>query len=278
MVRHLLVGVLAAGLASSVQGFAAGSVGLASPAQGFAASTASAGTCASRIRFSNSLHRSPPRTTPRMAIAGESARERRQVVLGFAAGLTTALGSWPTYAAPVSRGTGTVRAPLPPGDPDPKDWETLTSTASTVEAWGDDLEDPASWKAIAEQVEKAPFTQDAMDLMFRKAAKNLPSNALLGSDAGYWAGVRVEAMQAMDAFAVEVQYLQDARKKKDASVDSTDLKTYHGELVAKMNEFIAIKNDVKICKRCAGKTVGVAAGEGKVREFTEEERVRFGKD
>jgi len=210
--------------------------------------------------------------------SGESAYERRQVVLGFAAGLTTALGSWPTYAAPVSRGTGTVRAPLPPGEPDPKDWETLTSTASTVEAWGDDLEDPTSWKAIAEQVEKAPFTQDAMDLMFRKAAKNLPSNALLGSDAGYWAGVRVEAMQAMDAFAVEVQYLQDARKKKDASVDSTDLKTYHGELVAKMNEFIAIKNDVKVCKRCAGKTVGVAAGEGKVREFTEEERVRFGKD
>jgi len=44
-----------------------------------------------------------------------------------------------------------------------------------------------------------------------------------------------------------------------------------------MNEFIAIKDDVKICKRCAGKSVGVSV-EGKAREFTEEERTRLGKD
>ena len=54
------------------------------------------------------------------------------------------------------------------------------------------LDEPSSWPGIADQVKKAPFTQESMDLMFRKAAKNLPANALLGSDAGYWAGVRVE--------------------------------------------------------------------------------------
>jgi hypothetical protein len=45
-------------------------------------------------------------------------------------------------------------------------------------------------------------------------------------------------------------------------------------------EFIAIRDDVKICKRCAGQTVGGAVdpNKAKVKEFTEEERVRFGKD
>ena len=47
-----------------------------------------------------------------------------------------------------------------------------------------------------------------------------------------------------------------------------------------VQEFIAIKDDVKICKRCAGQTVGgsVDAEKAKVKEFSEEERVRFGKD
>lgn len=198
---------------------------------------------------------------------------RREALLSIGIGLATTIVSQPSSATP-------VRAPLPPGPADPADWATLAKAAGTAAAWGEDLEDPASWQGIAEQVKKAPFTQESMDLMFRKAAKNLPANALLGSDAGYWAGVRVEAMEAMDAFAVEVLYLNDAEKKKKGSGDASDLKGYHETLVAKMQEFIAIKDDVKICKRCAGQTVGgsVDAEKAKVKEFSEEERVRFGKD
>ena len=112
---------------------------------------------------------------------------RRDAVVGFSfgLGLATTLGPQTAAATP-------VRAPLPPGPADPADWDVLTKAAGTVESWGDSLDEPSSWPGIADQVKKAPFTQESMDLMFRKAAKNLPANALLGSDAGYWAGVRVE--------------------------------------------------------------------------------------
>jgi len=110
---------------------------------------------------------------------------RRKAILGFGVGLVTTIVPQPSSATP-------VRAPLPPGPADPADWDALTKAASTVESWGEDLEEPAAWSGIAELVKKAPFTQESMDLMLRKAAKNLPANALLGSDAGYWAGVRVE--------------------------------------------------------------------------------------
>jgi hypothetical protein len=69
-----------------------------------------------------------------------------------------------------------------------------------------------------------------MDLMFRKAAKNLPPNALLGTDAGYWAGVRVEAMEALDAFAVEIQYLNDAEKEKKGPGDASNLRGYQEQV------------------------------------------------
>lgn len=274
MVTRSMLAVLLAGLVGSARGYAASAVlsrtfmPKVHPVSLFRSTSVAAPL---HLRMADEI------SMPSMEAPG-CLFGRRHAVLGFAAGLVTALNPLPSNAAPVNRNTGTVRAPLPPGAADPKDWETLTSAASTVEAWGDDLDDPSSWKTIAEQVEKAPFTQDSMDLMFRKAAKNLPPNALLGSDAGYWAGVRVEAMQAMDAFAVEVQYLQGESKKKGGSADPADLKTYHEDLVAKLKEFIAIKDDVKICKRCAGKTVGVAQEDGKVKEFSEEERVRFGKD
>ena len=110
---------------------------------------------------------------------------RRKAMIGFGVGLVTTIVPQPSSATP-------VRAPLPPGPADPADWDALTKAASTVEAWGEELEEPAAWAGIAELVKKAPFTQESMDLMLRKAAKNLPANALLGSDAGYWAGVRVE--------------------------------------------------------------------------------------
>jgi hypothetical protein len=110
---------------------------------------------------------------------------RRNAILGFGVALVTTIVPQPSSATP-------VRAPLPPGPADPADWDALTKAASTVESWGEDLEEPAAWSGIAELVKKAPFTQESMDLMLRKAAKNLPANALLGSDAGYWAGVRVE--------------------------------------------------------------------------------------
>ena len=119
------------------------------------------------------------------ALGAEARRvKRREAVAGFGLGLATTLGP-PAFATP-------VRAPLPPGPADPADWDVLTKAAGTVESWGDSLDEPSSWPGIADQVKKAPFTQESMDLMFRKAAKNLPANALLGSDAGYWAGVRVE--------------------------------------------------------------------------------------
>ena len=117
---------------------------------------------------------------------------RREALLSIGIGLATTIVSQPSSATP-------VRAPLPPGPADPADWATLTKAAGTAAAWGEDLEDPASWQGIAEQVKKAPFTQESMDLMFRKAAKNLPANALLGSDAGYWAGVRVEVIVCVRA-------------------------------------------------------------------------------
>ena len=140
-------------------------------------------SCKLTVRESCSLP-----TSLRMGASGAQravARTRREALVGVGLGLATTLLPQPALATP-------VRAPLPPGPADPADWESLTKAAGTVEAWGSDLEDPDSWTGIAEQVKKEPFTQESMDLMFRKAAKNLPPNALLGSDAGYWAGVRVE--------------------------------------------------------------------------------------
>ena len=53
-----------------------------------------------------------------------------------------------------------------------------------------------------------PFTRDSMELMFKKAAKNLPKNNLLGADAGVWTGLMVESCDAMESLQVEINFLQ----------------------------------------------------------------------
>ena len=63
--------------------------------------------------------------------------------------------------------------------------EYLCARHATHTRRGEELEDAASWDGISKVVQKEPFTQESMDLMFRKAAKNLPPNALLGNDFFY---------------------------------------------------------------------------------------------
>lgn len=94
-------------------------------------------------------------------------------------------------ASPFSVSATPVRAPLPPGPADPADKDTLLEALGILEALASQLKDPAGWKEAQATISKAPFTPDAMGLMFRKAAKNLPPNNLLGSDAGIWAGLAV---------------------------------------------------------------------------------------
>ena len=159
----------ACAFSAAVLGQALVAAGFAPPAQAPALRSARHGWCRA--------HLSPPAAT---------SVSRRKAILGFG------IGGLVTTIVPQTSSATPVRAPLPPGPADPADWDALTKAASTVESWGEDLEEPAAWSGIAELVKKAPFTQESMDLMLRKAAKNLPANALLGSDAGYWAGVRVE--------------------------------------------------------------------------------------
>mmetsp|Transcript_56169 Transcript_56169/g.131612 ORF Transcript_56169/g.131612 Transcript_56169/m.131612 type:complete len:230 (+) Transcript_56169:91-780(+) len=133
-----------------------------------------------------------------------------------------------------------VRAPLPPGPPNPEDKQKLLDAEKLIEGWGSTLKDPASWPSIADAVSKAPLSPDALDELFRYAAKNLPANNLLGTDAGQWAGLKVESVQAMENFASEVTFLSGESKKGAKNLDTADLLTYHTELVSKMKDFIAL--------------------------------------
>lgn len=81
---------------------------------------------------------------------------------------------------------------------------------------------------------QAPLAPESLDELFRYAAKNLPANNLLGTDAGLWAGLKVESVQAMENFASEITYLVGESKKGGKGLDSADLISYHGELVTKM--------------------------------------------
>lgn len=154
----------------------------------------------------------------------------------------------------VSPATATpVRAPLPMGKPDPADREKLEKAAKILEEeLGPLLKGgPASLGKAAAIVNKEPFTQDSMDMMFKRAAMNLPKNNLFGTDAGVWAGVKTEALQAMDSLSVEVNYLNGQVQKGERAVDTADMIEYYNTCLAKTKEFLALF-DNKIPLRFTG--------------------------
>jgi len=152
---------------------------------------------------------------------------RRNLLLGFG----IAAGVPPLRDAQAKT---PVRAPLPGGPPNPIDKQKLIDSEALIEGWGSKLKDPTTWPEIAEAVSKTPLSPESLDELFRYAAKNLPPNNLLGTDAGLWAGLKVESVQAMENFASEITYLVGESKKGSKSLDSTDLISYHAELVTKM--------------------------------------------
>lgn len=94
-------------------------------------------------------------------------------------------------ASPFAVSATPVRAPLPSGPADPADKQKLLDSLEILEGLASKLKDPEGWKEAKAIITKAPFTPDTMELMFGKAAKNLPPNNLLGSDAGIWVGFAV---------------------------------------------------------------------------------------
>ena len=126
-----------------------------------------------------------PAVRPLILMSAERAGcGRRELLAGFGSAAFVA-------AFPKDASATPVRAPLPKGPADPADKDKLFAALDTLEGLGAKLKDPAGWKEAQAIISQAPFTPDAIDLMFRKAAKNLPPNNLLGSDAGQWAGLAV---------------------------------------------------------------------------------------
>lgn len=162
--------------------------------------------------------------------------DRRKLLLNGAAifSLATIFSSGqPSFATP-------VRAPLPPGPADPQDKAKLEDIAKYLDAIGPDLNNPDKWPSILEVVNKDPYPRDSLDALFRYAARGLPPNALLGTDAGQWVGVKTEAVDAIDAFLVELNFLQAQRAKGAAVGDTTDLLAYREQSLTKIQEFLAL--------------------------------------
>jgi len=164
--------------------------------------------------------------------------DRASFLVAGGLSLLTAMGR-PALATP-------VRAPLPRGKADPKDKEKLEKAAVELQALGDKVKDPAQWGGVIKTISKEEFTQEGMEKMLLRAAMSLPKNQLLGTDAGVWSGVRVEALQAMESFTVEIQYLNEQKAKSSkGELDTEDLERYYAELTAKVQEFLALYGDVR---------------------------------
>mmetsp|Transcript_42873 Transcript_42873/g.99603 ORF Transcript_42873/g.99603 Transcript_42873/m.99603 type:complete len:255 (-) Transcript_42873:34-798(-) len=138
-----------------------------------------------------------------------------------------------------------VRAPLPRGKADPKDKEKLEKAAVELQGLEDKVKDPKQWDSVIKVIDKEQYSQDGMETMFLRAAMSLPKNQLLGTDAGIWSGVRVEALQAMESFQVELRYLNDEKAKSKKEQDTEDLERYYQELNGKVQEFLALYGDVR---------------------------------
>ncbi|EKX46080.1 hypothetical protein GUITHDRAFT_108116 [Guillardia theta CCMP2712] len=153
---------------------------------------------------------------------------RREVLTAMAFLSSSILLPLPSY------GGTPVRAPLPPGPADPADWKKLQDTFKVLESLEGKIQDSSSWPIVIQTLSKEPFTRDSMELMFKKAAKNLPKNNLLGADAGVWTGLMVESCDAMESLQVEINFLQDELKAGKKPSDAGDLKTYYNEVKSKM--------------------------------------------
>lgn len=131
---------------------------------------------------------------------------------------------------------------------DPKDKAKLEEAAAVIQGLEEKLKDESKWGEIAEIVSKEPFTKDSMDKMFSLAAKSLPSNIqkIYGGDGGQWVGLKNEAVDAMDAFAAEIAYLEGERKKGKPVGDAADLKQYFATTRDKTKDFLALYSNTEL--------------------------------
>mmetsp|Transcript_46271 Transcript_46271/g.112654 ORF Transcript_46271/g.112654 Transcript_46271/m.112654 type:complete len:226 (+) Transcript_46271:223-900(+) len=175
----------------------------------------------------------PASSSGKCSVSALSMMDRRAALLGAA---SLAISS------PLAASATPVRAPLPMGKPDPADREKLEKAAKVLsEELGPLIKSgKEGLPKAAEIVNKEPFTQDSMDMMFKRAAMNLPKNNLLGSDAGIWAGVKTEALQAMESLSVEVNYLNGQAQKGAKDIDTADMIEYYDACLVKTQEFLAL--------------------------------------
>mmetsp|Transcript_11899 Transcript_11899/g.23462 ORF Transcript_11899/g.23462 Transcript_11899/m.23462 type:complete len:249 (-) Transcript_11899:49-795(-) len=220
-------------------------------AAGLRAPQPATASCSSLRAAQSVISASPPRGTDHPAeAAGQHTRASFLSIAG--ASLLTTLAQ-PALATP-------VRAPLPSGKADPKDKEKLFKAAETFAGLGGGIKDPKQWDSIIEIISKDPFTPEGMNKMFLRAAMSLPKNAILGTDAGIWSGLKTETSQAMESFIVEIEYLNEQRAKGKGEQDTADLESYYTAATAKFQEFLDLYGDVKTNKYL--KAYGIKGEEG----------------
>ncbi len=138
---------------------------------------------------------------------------------------------------------------------DPADKAKLEDAVNTIVGLEDQINDPQRWAAAIQTISQPPFTKEAMDSMFMKAAKLLPSNIqkIYGGDGGQWVGLKTEAVDAMDALAAELNFLEAERKKSGkAPSDTADLLQYYALLKEKSTGFLALYSNDKLNSQLKG--------------------------
>lgn len=126
-------------------------------------------------------------------------------------------------------------------------------------------------------ITKAPFTKETMDGMFLKAAKLLPSNIqkIYGGDGGQWVGLKTEAVDAMDALAAELAFLEGERKKTGKVPDDTaDLRQYYALLKEKSTGFLALYANDKLNSQLKGGGFCAYSSSAKCDEFDDSADVK----
>ena len=94
-----------------------------------------------------------------------------------------------------------------------------------------------------------------MDKMFQRAAKLLPPNIqkIYGGDGGQWVGLKTEAVDAMDALAAELTFLEGERKRSGkAPADTADMMSYYALVKEKTQGFLALYSNDKLNSQLKG--------------------------
>jgi len=160
---------------------------------------------------------------------------------------------------------------------DPADKVKLEEAVNTILGLEDGINDPDRWAEVITTISKPPFTKEAMDSMFLKAAKLLPSNIqkIYGGDGGQWVGLKTEAVDAMDALAAELTFLEAERNKSGkAPTDTADLLQYYALLKEKSTGFLALYSNDKLNSQLKGGGFCAYSSSAKCDEFDDSADVK----